>query len=275
MAADITSDEVKAALLAVGITGLTPSEYEAFAVLMTQNAAVVAEIAEAAIYEEMRAAITADVSGAALDAALASAENAARIAAETLATNLNTAELKSIGSQIAKGLDAGKGPEAISRTLDAVRGLDNARAATYEKMRAFWEGTISDEELERRMARLHGRLLRSRKKTIAGTEARFATSEARQIAAKERGARHKTWITVGDDRVSDACESNEAAGVIPINGTFPGGVTQPPQHPNCRCTLAYATSDAQAGRMQDRSEVRAANTAAAKAEPEEAAIVAA
>lgn len=52
-------------------------------------------------------------------------------------------------------------------------------------------------------------------------------------------AMEKSWLTVGDDRVSDDCQSNTDAGWIAIDDTFPSGDDRPLAHPGCRCTLLY------------------------------------
>jgi hypothetical protein len=73
------------------------------------------------------------------------------------------------------------------------------------------------------------------------------------------------WITSGDDRVSDACQANEAAGWIAFDKEFPGGVMQVPQHVNCRCTNAYRTQPP-GPVAEQRVEDRTAVTEAAKEE---------
>ena len=108
------------------------------------------------------------------------------------------------------------------------------------------------------------KLLRERRRTIAQAEARYATATARQEAATARGAKTKFWITVGDSRVGDDHQANEAQGGIPINSKFSSGDSTPPGRPNCRCTLAYATSDGQIGRMEVRQKARAESTARTK-----------
>ncbi len=72
---------------------------------------------------------------------------------------------------------------------------------------------------------------------IANTELNNAMSEASLQTYTRLQIAGKSWSTVGDDLVSDDCMDNESAGVIPMDGTFPGGVGRPPQHPSCRCTL--------------------------------------
>jgi hypothetical protein len=51
----------------------------------------------------------------------------------------------------------------------------------------------------------------------------------------------KSWMTMGDDRVSDECAANEAEGWIPNDQAFSSGDDQPLAHPGCRCDAAYRT----------------------------------
>ena len=78
---------------------------------------------------------------------------------------------------------------------------------------------------------------RGRALTIANTELNSAMSEASLQTYTRLNVAGKSWATVGDDNVSEDCQENEAAGVIPMNASFPGGTMRPPQHPDCRCTL--------------------------------------
>ena len=79
-----------------------------------------------------------------------------------------------------------------------------------------------------------------RSQMIARTETANALSQASLDSMKDMGIEGKEWITAGDDRVSEECQMNEAEGVIPVNQAFSGGVMAPPQHPDCRCTVAPA-----------------------------------
>ena len=49
----------------------------------------------------------------------------------------------------------------------------------------------------------------------------------------------KMWSTLGDDRVSDGCLENEAAGWIGLKDEFPSGDQHPLRFPGCRCTDLY------------------------------------
>ena len=85
------------------------------------------------------------------------------------------------------------------------------------------------------------RHLRDRAELIAVTEIGQAyidgqLDQAERLAA--RGARlEKSWLTVGDDRVSDGCRGNADQGWIPLAQAFSSGHTGPLRFPGCRCAL--------------------------------------
>lgn len=186
--------------------------------------------------------------------------------AKDLITNVTTAELTKIHEQIATATAEGKGPREVARQLDAVKGLDNNRAKSYQNyVDQLEKSGLSDADVERRANAYYEKLLRDRKTTIARTEMRQATSQVQAADAEARGARFKVWQTSGDDRVSDECQANEAQGPIAIDKKFTGGVDMPPQHPNCRCTVSYLTNPALLPEWQARADARAERTAAAKA----------
>lgn len=81
---------------------------------------------------------------------------------------------------------------------------------------------------------------RHRSELIARTETANALSQASLDSMNDMGIEGKEWITAGDDQVSEECDANEAEGVIPVNQEFVSGVMAPPQHPDCRCTVAPA-----------------------------------
>ena len=88
---------------------------------------------------------------------------------------------------------------------------------------------------------IHGEfedMSRYRSRVIARTETADALTNASLNKMDEIGVTGKEWVTVGDDLVSEECEANEAQGAIPRNQAFSGGTMAPPQHPDCRCSLA-------------------------------------
>jgi len=79
-----------------------------------------------------------------------------------------------------------------------------------------------------------------RSELIAKNETAEALGQAFEDNGTAMGIDGKEWVTAGDDLVSDGCEENEAAGVIPFNEPFPSGHMRPPRFPGCRCTAAPA-----------------------------------
>jgi hypothetical protein len=56
---------------------------------------------------------------------------------------------------------------------------------------------------------------------------------------KEFGLEQQEWLPINP---CDICALNDGA-VVNIGSPFPSGVTQPPQHPNCRCALIPVIPD--------------------------------
>ena len=77
-----------------------------------------------------------------------------------------------------------------------------------------------------------------RSELIARTETATSLSQASLDTMEDMGVEGKEWVTVGDDNVSEECQANEDQGVIPVNEPFVSGAMAPPQHPDCRCTIA-------------------------------------
>jgi len=70
--------------------------------------------------------------------------------------------------------------------------------------------------------------------TIANTEMARAVSVATVDGYKEYGVEKMEWLSLDP---CDACEGNSEAGPIAVGEEFPSGDTEPPAHPNCRCTV--------------------------------------
>jgi len=143
----------------------------------------------------------------------------------------------------------------------AYEGPPISQAIDWAERRAATLVTGLDEETKRRLAHTISQAIenkrgipglardirkdfadmtRYRSELIARTETANALSEASLDRMKDMGIDGKEWVTVGDADVSDECMGNEAEGVIPVGQTFSGGVSAPPQHPDCRCALAPA-----------------------------------
>jgi SPP1 gp7 family putative phage head morphogenesis protein len=143
----------------------------------------------------------------------------------------------------------------------AFEGVPSTKAINWAEKHAAKLVTEMDEETKNRLAKVIsdgiankrgvagiGRDIRKeiqdmsvyRGKLIAKTETATALGQAFEDNGEEMGIDGKEWVTAGDDRVSDGCRENEAAGVIPFDQAFPSGHMTPPRFPGCRCACAPA-----------------------------------
>jgi hypothetical protein len=255
--------------------------FESFAFLVEENEQVMDEIRAGlaahlegvedeifdAFYREMKDAISGDLSPVAFGKALMMARDEARIQARTMVTRMVETEMNKIARVIAEGMADGLHPFAVARRLSDVKGLDSGHEATYRKYEDYLDTLdLSAEHREKLLRKEFERLLRDRRRVIAQTEAAYAAEHARKAEALALGAKYKMWITVGDDRVSDLCAGNQAAGVIGIKEGFPSGHHQPPGHPRCRCTLGYAISKEMKKEMERESKLLQEETERARIE---------
>lgn len=85
--------------------------------------------------------------------------------------------------------------------------------------------------------------IRSRAELIAITESGEAYESGSEIVVADLAdaglKMEKSWLTVGDDRVSEGCVANQAAGWIPFSEAFPSGHSRPLRFPGCRCGGLY------------------------------------
>ena len=192
----------------------------------------------ATYYDSLVAQLTGEMSDEILDRAAALADNAA----SSLLRTISTADLNAMGETIKQGLADGLGPRDIARKLEEVQGLDVNRVKQFEKYRAELEASdMTPSQIAKAEEKYFQELLADRRETIARTESDFAVSYGDRLEAKRMGQKFKTWGNTGDSRVSPECVANTAAGAIPIDEPFPGGVMTTPQHPRCRCSVSYFT----------------------------------
>jgi len=82
--------------------------------------------------------------------------------------------------------------------------------------------------------------IQSRAHLVAVTESANAYEEGTWQASKQLQAEgipmEHAWHTVGDERVTDECLSNEADGWIDIDEEFSSSDLHPPRFPGCRCS---------------------------------------
>jgi len=123
-----------------------------------------------------------------------------------LVTNMNAETKKRLAHTISQGIQNKRGIPGLSRDI----------RTTFADMSKY------------------------RSELIARTETANALSQASLDSMADMGIEGKQWITAGDSDVSEECLGNEAEGIVPVNHVFSGGVAAPPQHPDCRCSLAPA-----------------------------------
>lgn len=87
------------------------------------------------------------------------------------------------------------------------------------------------------------RHIRSRAELVAITEAgnSYQAGNYQAVAqAQDTGLQfEKTWITVGDKRVSSGCRANADEGYIPLDQDHTSGHAHPVRFPGCRCFEGY------------------------------------
>jgi hypothetical protein len=228
--------------------------------------ALIASIAEAVDVDGLTETMAVTTfTGAATPESLAAASALAAQQARQIVADLTEAQLKSIAKKVKDNIAAGNAFDGLYGKLSEITGLDANRAATLEKFKqSLLKQGVSGEDLAGKVDKMHAKLLRDRKKTIAQTEQRKATENGAAEIAKNRGAKFKRWITVGDELVSDMDESNEAEGWIAFDSEFSSGDNQPPSHPNCRCTVTYRVTEPDRF-DEELAEKAATDTAEAKA----------
>lgn len=97
----------------------------------------------------------------------------------------------------------------------------------------------SDAQIERAVTRYAEKLHRARALTIARTETMRAANEGQRQLWKQavqhgdlpRGMRRE-WIVADPCPICAELEGRTAT----LDGQFPGGISGPPAHPNCKCT---------------------------------------
>jgi SPP1 gp7 family putative phage head morphogenesis protein len=137
------------------------------------------------------------------------------------------------------------GAQRVTMINDTTR--DYIRTLMVEGMEQGTSYTEMARQLRARFAEFSApkpqRHLRNRAELVAVTETANAYGTAQRQAAERiqrEGIRMQhRWITTGDDRVSDGCRQNAAAGWIPMAQAFPSGDYHEPRFPGCRCAVQH------------------------------------
>lgn len=124
-------------------------------------------------------------------------------------------------------------------TRDTIGGIVNkgiAEGWSYDRMAREISGRFEEFAVGKPQKHID-----SRAHLVAVTEVGEAYAEGNLQMGQQMQAAgltmEKSWLTVGDDRVSAGCQSNEAAGWIAIDDTFPSGHQRPLRFPGCRCDI--------------------------------------
>lgn len=137
------------------------------------------------------------------------------------------------------------GSSLITRINEVTRG--NIQTILSEGIREGW----SYDRIARAISGMYSEMavgkpqehIDSRAHLIAVTELGDAYEAGSQMVVRDlqdAGLQmEKSWLTVGDNRVSDGCRSNEAEGWIPFAQAHGSGHQHPLRFPGCRCTELY------------------------------------
>jgi hypothetical protein len=74
---------------------------------------------------------------------------------------------------------------------------------------------------------------------IAHTEIGNANIQSHARVARAGGATHKRSFHSADHDIDDVCSLAAAAGEVPIDLVYSGGLKWPLYHPNCRCSISF------------------------------------
>lgn len=137
------------------------------------------------------------------------------------------------------------GSALITRINEVTRG--NIQTILAEGIREGW----SYDRIARAITQMYSEMavgkpqehIDSRAHLIAVTELGNAYEAGSSIVVRDLQDSglymEKSWLTVGDDRVSDGCRSNEAEGWIAFELAHVSGHQHPLRFPGCRCTELY------------------------------------
>lgn len=135
------------------------------------------------------------------------------------------------------------GAEAVTQITETTRQAMNAllQQSAIEGWSYSHTARVIREQFEG-FAGLKPQLhIRNRAELVAVTEIGNAYCEGGLQAAYDLQAAGvkvvKSWMTTGDNRVSEGCQENEGADWIALEDEFPSGHQRPLRFPGCRCDL--------------------------------------
>ncbi len=175
------------------------------------------------------------------------------VAAQTetakLVTSVTNETRQAIRDVITKSIQDGVTPKDTAKLLRDVVGLNSQQSmAVYNLWQKLDKQGASNIVKDKATAAYGEKLLRYRTETIARTEIMRAQNLGQRAAWNDAVAKghigaqsSKVWIVALDDRLCPLCEG-QSGEVVPLDGVFSGGVSEPPLHPRCRCTVGLVPS---------------------------------
>lgn len=162
-----------------------------------------------------------------------------------LVTNVSESIREAIRALVAEGFSEGIAPRELARLIRGAIGLTQRDALAvvrrHHKMIADGVSYAKARESDEKYA---AKLLRRRALNIARTETMAASNEGQQQLwnqARSAGLLStdvkKTWITADPCPICAALDGE----TVSMNGDFSIG-SNPPAHPNCRCTIALVNA---------------------------------
>lgn len=177
--------------------------------------------------------------------------------------------LAGIRAVLGDAFDAGWSSQKTARAIRSSIGLTERQSSAvvaFAERLADLDPPLSDEKLWGRVDRYADAQQAARALTIARTELAQAATQGqlhlwKQAAADgliRGGAMRKVWLTAGDERMCDECESLGEEDPVGIDEAFSTGDDGPPAHPNCRCAVSLVRAEGEAGDDADAEDGQAA-----------------
>jgi len=158
--------------------------------------------------------------------------------------DLSSETIEGIKVALDQALERGENPLVAARRIRSMIGPNARQMRAIER---YYSKLLDQGVMQKRAReltqRLANRYIQERAETIARTELIAAENHGRleswnrAVGAKLIGKEsEKEWVTAFDERTCIRCSQLDGVRVK-LDETFPGGVTSPPLHPRCRCSM--------------------------------------
>lgn len=133
----------------------------------------------------------------------------------------------------------------MASKLKEVIGLQPGQVNALAKAAVKLRDAYPPKQAQAMIDRLYKKKLNYRAQLIARNEMSTVVNEAQRQGVADKMKRgvlpkmEKRWSTIGDNKVSEGCQINEAEGWIPFDQPFTSGHMTSPRFPGCRCGVQY------------------------------------